>query len=140
MNSIRLVKNLEDIVNKGLKGNVMPVVTGQRICFNNFVVSPSSTTTGYTVTNIKTKSTVAITYFKSTGIAIAKSLATGKDVTRKMLAYDSALSKHYNDSIYFKHTIKETDDVRIKEIRIVRLEISIAQTKNIRKEIDKYIY
>ena len=134
-----ILADLESIVNKGLENSLLPYAKGNSIRIKNMAVryNPKK---GYMVYDTLNNTQVARVQFKSTALGIAKSLAAGKNHTRKLLDYDKELLKHYNDALFFKNSISKSKDKTYSEVRAVRLEISLEKTKNIRDKIDKFIF
>ena len=134
-----ILKDLEDIVNKGLENTAFPLVKGKSIRIKNYIVRQSKV--GYLVYNTKENKQVAKTNFKSSAIAIAKTLASGNDKNLyKLLDCDKNLTKHVNDAVFFKNIIKKTNNNFVRESRKIRLDISIAKSINIKNEIDSFIF
>ena len=133
-----LIKELEDIVNRGLEGSAMPSVKGRSIRIKNHVIRESSK--GYLIYDIEANSQVAKTQFKSSAVAIAKNLAQGKNVTKQVMLYDRDLNKHYNDAIFYRNVIKNSTDKSNREIRKIRLELALEETVRIRNRIDSFIF
>ena len=83
---------------------------------------------------------VVRTYFKTTAVAIAKNLAQGKDITVAAMEFDNLMLKHYNDAVFYKHSIRKTDDPFKKEIREARLDIAIQESQRVRSLLDRFIF
>lgn len=133
-----VIKDLEEIVNRGLEDAAIPYAKGKSIRIKQFVIRESSK--GFLIYNSTENKQVARTQFKSTAVAIAKNLALNNDVTSKVLSIDNTLSKHYNDAVFYKNMIKKSLDNNIKDIRQTRLDISIAKSAELRKDLDRFIY
>lgn len=133
-----LVKELEDIVNNGIEHSLMPYVKGRSIRIKNFVIRENSK--GYLIYDIKENRQVSKTQFKSTAVAIAKTLADGQDLVSTIMQYDQKLTKHYNDAVFYKHSIKNSNDRGQQEVRKIRLELALEQTASIRDKIDHFIF
>jgi len=133
-----LIKELEDIVNRGLEDGAMPWVKGRSVRIKNHVIRESSK--GYLIYDIEANSQVAKTQFKSSAVAIAKSLAQGKNVTKQVMLYDRDLNKHHNDAIFYRNVIKNSSDKSSREVREVRLELALGETTRIRNRIDSFIF
>jgi hypothetical protein len=132
------IKDLEEIVNKGLEGIYIPFKRGNSIRIKNLIIRESKN--GFLIYNAESNKQVAKTQFKSTAIAIAKNLAAGSDITKKVLTLDIELLKHYNDALFYKNTMKKTKDDSIREIRRIRIDEAIIASEIIRKEIDRLIF
>jgi hypothetical protein len=139
MSSDTLVKDFENIVNKGLETSFLPMVRGNTIRIKNYIVRHNSKK-GYLIYDTDFNTQVARTQFKSSAVAIAKTLADGKNAVATILSYDTELTKHYNDAVFYRNVIQKSNDSFIKDIRQVRFDMSLERTRLIRKKIDKYIF
>jgi hypothetical protein len=133
-----VLKQLEDIVNRGIADSLFPVVTKNSVRIRNMIVRKSKR--GYLVIDAREGKQLAFTEFKSTALAIAKSQAKGINNTDKLLDLEQKLSKHYYDAMFFENTINKTKDSFVKETRQVRLEIALAKSQEVRREIDYFIF
>lgn len=133
-----LIKDLDEIISIGLENYPLPFQRGNSIRIKNYAIRKSSK--GFMIFNCETNKTVAITNFKTTAVAIAKCLSEGKDVTKDALFYDEILAKHYNDAIFYKRTIKCTNDPIKKDITEARLQLAIDKSKHLKDKLDDFIF
>lgn len=133
-----LIKELEELVNKGLENSLIPHVKGRSIRIKNYVIRESSK--GYLIYDILENRQAARTQFKSSAVAIAKNLAQGKDVINQVMIYDRELTKHYNDAVFYRNIIQKTENVSSKEVRKIRLDITLEETARVRNRIDSFIF
>jgi hypothetical protein len=133
-----LIRELEEIVNKGLENSLIPHVKGRSIRIKNYVIRESSK--GYLIYDILENRQAARTQFKSSAVAIAKNLAQGKDVINQVMVYDRELTKHYNDAVFYRNIIQKTENVSSKEVRKIRLDITLEETARVRNRIDSFIF
>ena len=138
MTTENLLNDLEEIVNKGLEDSAIPHSRGNSIRIKHIVVRKSPK--GYLIYDAKENRQVTRTIFKTTAIAIAKNLAQGKDLVEQLKEYDNMMLKHYNDAVFYKHSIKKCKDALTKEIRETRLDISIQESRRVRSLLDHYIF
>tara|TARA_Y100000389_G_scaffold42683_1_gene37358 strand:+ start:332 stop:751 length:420 start_codon:yes stop_codon:yes gene_type:complete len=138
MNSEKLIKDLEEIVNKGLDSVAIPYQKGNSIRIKHIAIRKSPK--GYLVYDTQDNVQVARTYFKTTAVAIAKNLALGKNIIQQALELDYQMLKHYNDAVFYKNAIKKCNDDFVITIRETRLDIAVLESQEIRKKLDKYIY
>jgi len=138
MISNKIIDELEEIVNKGLESGSIPVAKGNSIRIKHVVIRKSPK--GYLVYNTKDNTQVARTMFKATAIAIAKNLANDKDIVSTATKLDNIMLKHYADAIFYKNTIKTTNDEFKKEIIETRLSIAIEETDRVRSTLNRYIF
>ena len=138
MNSEKLVNDLEEIVNRGLEDSAIPYARGNSIRIKHIVIRKSPK--GYLIYDAKDNRQVTRTHFKTTAVAIAKNLAQGKDITEKAMEFDVAMLKHYNDAMFYKHSIRKSTDPFKKEIREARLDIAIQESQRVRSLLDRFIF
>ena len=138
MTAENLLHDLEEIVNRGLEDSAIPHARGHSIRIKHIVVRKSPK--GYLIYNAKENKQVVRTYFKTTAVAIAKNLAQGIDITETAMECDELMLKHYNDAVFYKHSIRKTDDEVKKDIREARLDIAIQESQRVRSLLDHYIF
>jgi len=139
MSTETLARDFENIVNKGLETSFLPMVRGNSIRIKNYIVR-YNVKKGYLIYNTAGNTQVARTQFKSSAVAIAKTLAAGKNSVSTILRYDWELSKHQNDIIFYKNMLNSTSDDFVKQVRKVRVDISLEKSRLIRKKIDSFIF
>jgi hypothetical protein len=138
MYSDKIIKDLDEIVNKGLEDVAIPYAKGNSIRIKHIVIRKSRN--GYLIYNAKDNVQVTRTVFKSTAIAIAKNLASDKDVLDKVIKIDNDMAKHYNDELFFKHIIKTSKDQSKIQIRENRLDIALEESSKLRNSLDRFIF
>jgi len=138
MNSEYVATQLEEIVNKGLEELPIPYAKGNSIRIKHIIVRKSPK--GYLIYNTKDNNQVARTVFKSSALAIAKNLAVGKNYIEKILDLEAKMSKHYNDALFYKHSMKTSRDPIKREVTETRLDIAIIESRRVRSLLDNYIF
>ena len=138
MNSEKLLNDLDEIVNRGLEDSAIPVAKGNSIRIKHIIIRKSPK--GYLIYDAKENRQVVRTYFKTTAVAIAKNLAQGNDITEKAMEFDFAMLKHYNDAVFYKHSIRKSTDPSKRQIREARLDIAIQESRRVRSLLDRFIF
>lgn len=141
MSQIRknLAKDLEYIVSEGLKDIKLPYAKGKSIRLGHAVVRSSKN--GYLVYNTATNKQIARTFFKTSAVAIAKNLVNENGAKiDKIKNLDNSLSKHYQDAVYYKHTMSVTKDSIKKDITQSRYELTVAYVKKYKTDLDTFIF
>jgi len=134
-----LIKILEDIVDTELDQTPLPVVKGNSIRIKNAVVRKNKH--GYHVFDLAEKQHIGYWNTKLTAVAIAHCVATKQKQSINNIKYlDNKLSKHYNDAVFYKHTVENTKDELKKEAALMRFEIAIEDCWVIREQIENYIF
>jgi hypothetical protein len=138
MNSEKLVNDLEEIVNRGLEDSAIPYQRGNSIRIKHIVVRKSPK--GYLIYDAKENRQIVRTYFKTTAVAIAKNLAQGNDITSKVMEFDETMLKHYNDAVFYKHSMRKSKDPFKIEVQRTRLDVAIYESRRLRSLLDRYIF
>jgi hypothetical protein len=133
-----LLNDLEEIVNRGLEDSAIPYARGNSIRIKHMVIRKSPK--GYLIYDAKENRQVTRTYFKTTAVAIAKNLAQGKDITAKAMEFDYLMLKHYNDALFYKHSIRKATDSFKREVTETRLDVAIQESRRVRSLLDQYIF
>jgi hypothetical protein len=138
MTTEKLLNDLEEIVNRGLEDSAIPHQRGNSIRIKHVIIRKSPK--GYLIYDAKENKQVVRTYFKTTAVAIAKNLAQGIDITVTAMEFDQLMLKHYNDALFYRNSIRNTNDADKREIREVRLDVAIQESQRVRSLLDRYIF
>ena len=138
MTTEKLIHDLEEIVNRGLEDSAIPHQRGNSIRIKHIIIRKSPK--GYLIYDAKENKQVVRTYFKTTAVAIAKNLAQGINITETAMEFDELMLKHYNDAVFYKHSIRKTTDEFKRDIREARLDIAIQESQRVRSLLDRYIF
>ena len=117
---------------------MFPYQKGNSIRIGKYIVRSSGSS--HKVFDCETNTMISDFFSKSAAVALAKSLAKGFANKSTIVSIDNEIQKHYNDCVFYKHTLSKSSDSFKKEITAVRLDISTHKTRNARLELDKYIY
>lgn len=137
MNTDSLIKDLEDIINS-IDLSLLPYQKGNSVRIKNYIIRKNQK--GFLIYDCKTNKQVTKTHFKNSAIAIVKNLVYGKDIINSVKILDNDLLKHYNDAVFYKHKIKNTDDLFVRETRKIRLSVSVEETDRIRQNLEEFIF
>lgn len=133
-----ILKSLEDIINSGIEDVALPYVKGNSIRIKHLVVRNSKA--GWLVYDSKTHLQVARLFCKSSAIALAKSLAEGRNRRKQIQELDKVIQKNYNDCVFYRNTLDKCKDDVKRAITQNRFEVSITQTKRAKKSLDSIIF
>lgn len=134
----KLASELEDLINKSLDMSFFPYVRGKSVRIKHVVVR--ETRFGFLVFDTKENREIAKTFCKTSALAIAKNVALDRNKIKEIKTLDSIIQKHYNDAVFFKHTIKVTKDRERKFVAEVRYDIAAAKTRAAKEKLDRFIY
>jgi hypothetical protein len=133
-------KTLERFINESVNKFAIPSVNGKTFRIKNYIVR--QTAKGYIIIDISENRQIAFTNFKTSAVAIAKSLAEGEGQYRinQVIKLDSIIFKNYNDAVFYKNTIKQSKDKIVKETRRARLEIALDQATHAKQILEDFIF
>lgn len=137
MISKNILKDLKDIIEENLDPSMFPYQKGNSIRIGKMVVRENRH--GYLVYDIETNSQVAKTFCKTAAVAVARTFAKKQNIS-KVLDLDKIIEKHYNDCVFYKHTIKNTKDSFKRETTWVRYNIARDLTTHAKRELDRFIF
>ena len=138
MNSEKLLSDLEEIVNKGLEDVNIPYAKGNSIRIGHVVIRKSPK--GYLIYDSKENRQISRVHFKTTAVAIAKNIAQGRNITEKLLEFDDLMLKHYNDAVFYKHSMRKSKDPFKIQVRRTRLDVAIEESRRVRNLLDQFIF
>lgn len=133
----QILKDLQEIIEDNLDPSMFPYQKGNSLRIGKFVIRESRA--GFLIYDIESNSQVAKTFCKTGAVAFTKALHKGKDVSR-VIDLDKTIEKHYNDCLFYRHTIKKTKDELKKEITTTRYDIAKSITSDAKRRLDSYIF
>ena len=133
----QILEELQDIIEANLDATMFPYQKGNSVRIGKFIIRESKT--GYLIYDIEHNKQIAKTFCKTAAVALTKNMHKGRD-TKRVLDLDKVIEKHYNDCIFYKHTIRKTKDELKKEITSHRYEISKAVTYDAKRRLDSFIF
>jgi hypothetical protein len=133
-----VAKELEYLINKNIDTSYFPYVKGKSIRIGHIVVR--ETRFGFLVFDTTANKEIAKMFCKTSAVALAKTLVTGRNEIRTIKQLDSAIQKHYNDALFHKHIMRVTKDETRFFVAETRYDIAAARTKKAKEELDSYIY
>lgn len=138
MISKKHLKDLENLIDEGMRNTDMPHVSNGNIRIQNYLIRENLQNT-FSIIDLREQQKVHTTYFKYSAIALVKALCK-KQTVEKILKLDEQLLKHSNDAMFYKYSMKTTKDYEYLEIREVRLDIAENETRQIKDKLNTYIY
>lgn len=134
-----VMQELEDLINGSIDPSLFPYKKGNSIRIGAYVVR-SNKKGIFKVYHIEDSKLIAETFCKTSAVALAKSLASGKSATKSILDLDHELQKWYNDCVFYKHTLQKTKDSLKHDVVKTRYDIARHKTKDARRKLDRFIY
>lgn len=134
----KLVNELQQLVDNGLKNHLFPYKKGNSIRIKNYVIRKNSN--GYVIFDCEKNTRIVKTHFLTSALAVAKNLAQGKNIVSVVLHYDDKMFKNYNDIQFYKDMIKKTSNTYVKATREILLDIAIDNTINAKNSLNNFIY
>ena len=136
--SPKLATELENLINNNLDMSFFPYVKGKSVRIKHIVVRETSF--GFLVFDTKENREVAKTFCKTSALALAKNVAFDRNRINEIQQLDRFIQKHYNDALFFKHTIRVTKDEERKFVAETRYDIAAAKTREAKEKLDRFIY
>ena len=133
-----LIKSLEEVVNRGLQDLHLPYIKGNSIRIKDYVVRKRAS--NWIVFNCETNTPQATFFSKAAAIALAKSLAHGRHIKRRISELDKIIQKNYTDCLFYKNALTECNDIFKREITRTRYEDSFSKTKIARSSLNTIIF
>lgn len=133
-----LIQELEEILEDEIKNINIPFQKGNSIRIKNYAIRKKSNS--YLIFDCKNNKKITETSFKTSAVAIAKNLAEGKDITYTALRLDEMLLKHYNDAVFYKNIIANSNNKSVVYARKARLEQAIIKSQIVKQNLNKFIY
>ena len=131
-------KTLERFINESVSKFAIPSSNGKIVRIKHYLVR--ETANGYVVFDTAMNRQIAFTNFKTSAVAIAKSLSEGKDRINQVLRLDKIIFKNYNDAVFYKNTIRQSNDKTVKETRRARLEIALDRATHAKQSLEDFIF
>ena len=134
MISPKVLKDLQEIIEENIDLTLFPYKKGNSIRIGDIVVRESKNN-GHLVYCAKGNKQIARTFSKTAAVAIAR----GGDVN-DILQLDHDIMKHFNDCIFYRHTMRNSKNDTAKFVAESRYEISADYTQELKKKLDRYIF
>ena len=138
MNIDVVARELEDIVSSSADLVSLPYVKGNSIRIKNYAIRKSRNK--YVIFDCKDHYKVSEVNFKVSAISIAKALSENKNIQKDIELLDRILLKHYNDIIFYKNIIKNSQSRVTRETRKIRLEISLQSARDARRQLEEFVF
>jgi len=138
MNSQKLANELKEVIEKGLEDLPVPYVKGNSIRIGANVVRTSKH--GNLVYNLKDNKKIAHTFSKTAAVAIAKTCQRNTQYLSEILELDNEVNKHFNDALFFKHSLRRTKDPMRYDILETRLDISMSRAYEAKYQLEQFIF
>jgi len=135
-----LVDEIFELIDTKLESTsvVLPYQKGNSIRIGKYAIRKNAR--GYQIYDCANNARIAVTNFKISAVAIAKSLLEGKNSTQYIIDIDKNLLKHYNDAVYYRKRMKSSDDFTVIESRQHRLDLTIARSRVLKRDLDRFIF
>lgn len=105
MTNTALLKDLQDLIEVNLDPSMFPYQKGNSIRIGKMVVRESKK--GFMIFDCKDQKQIAILFSKTAALALAKSLSSGKDNTKKVMELDNTIQKNYMDALFLTAHTKQ---------------------------------
>jgi hypothetical protein len=134
----KVYKQLETIIYNGIKKTPLPFKKGNSIRIGKIVIRESKTQ-GYIIFDCENSMQVDIASSLRGAIAMSKLYLMNKDIS-KIKCLDRKYSKYYNDSIFYKASLKNANDQTRKIVIEDRLDIAEDEMYSISQSLESIIF
>lgn len=137
--NVNLITVLEELINSKIEDYSIPHVGNNSIRIKHYVVRHSKKA-GWLIYDTQKNTQLAKMFCKTSAIALAKTLADSREGKRiQIFELDKLIEKHYNDCIFYKHTMNVTKDDTKYVTAQNRFDISFSVTKKAKEDLDRII-
>jgi hypothetical protein len=133
-----IYKQLETIIEHGIRSNPLPYKNGNSIRIGKLVVRYSNKH-GYIVYDCELNKPIETAHSLRGALAIAKLCNKEKNLN-SIKQLDKKYSKYYNDSIFYRASLKNTGDDFKKNVIQDRLEIAEDQMMAVAQSLEDIIF
>lgn len=128
---------LSELLNK-IDPSDFPFVKGNTIHIGKTIVRPSRGR--FAVFDIKSNTMICKTFSKHSAVAIAKNYAKTDKIDNEIKRLDDQLNKHYNDCLFYMHTMNSSSNPVKADVAEMRYEISFDKSLDLKEKISKFIF
>lgn len=136
MNNI--YKHLESVIYNGIKKNPLPIKKGNSIRIGKIIIRESNVR-GYILFDSELNKQIDIADSLRGAIAMTKLYLSQKDF-KSIKQLDRKYSKYYNDSIFYKASIKRTHSKTKRVILRNQLEVAQITMETVSKSLEDIIF
>ena len=133
-----LLAEFEQLLLENLEKANFPCVRGNSIRIGAMIVR--SNKRGHLVYNTNGNVQVASMFSKAAAVALARTMADGKDHLKKIREIDDDIAKYYSEAIFYKHNLDRTTDEFRRCVLETRYDIAKAHTSEAKYRLDSYIF
>jgi hypothetical protein len=131
------IVDLQEIVDTKIKEYNIPEQKGDVVRLSHVIIRPSKHH-HYVILDTQTNKSLAITFSKAAGIAIAKRHLK-KQKYNDVLIFDRIIEKNYNDTKFYYHNIMTTDNEPRRIALESRLQIAYDKIDAAKQRLDDII-
>ena len=133
-----LSKKLEKLIDSNIDKTALPYVKGNSIRIKNIVVRKGRA--GWLVYDTDTNTQLNKYFCRSSALAYANLVIKKRKDIDGIRKLDNTIEKHYNDCIFYLHTMRCTDNEAKKDIIETRYDISHATVRKAIKDLERFIF
>ena len=132
------IQPLENIINNAISLSYLPVVKNNTIQINCFVIEDKHD--GYYIRDTSTDKILTVLTTKGAALAFVKNRLRKGQLESTIKILDYVIAKNKIDEIFYKHTIKKTQDKEKKFVTQTRLHIARQDIHMARQELHGIIF
>ena len=132
-----LSKKLETLIDSNIDKASLPYVKGNSIRIKHIVIRKNKI--GWLLYDTDTNTQIAQFFCRSSALAYANVVLKKRASLKQVFELDKTIEKHYNDCMFYLHTMKVTKDETRREAVKTRYDISYATTRKATKDLERII-
>ena len=132
------VKEVENLVSKGLENIHLPVTSKGVVHIDNLAVYKKNDY--FYVQDLAKKKVIAKTNYRSSAICIAKQWVQGSNVINNVKKLDDSIAKLNTDCMFYSNVQKNSKNKVARFTADVRYQDAKTILSKLRKDLDKFIY
>ena len=133
------LKLLEQVVNSGLDGVIIPYKKGNSIRIGKVAIRKSQKGE-YNLYDTSVNKKIGCASSINSAVAIAKNYAEKDFVPTEVFRLDKIIEKYSNDIMHYQYTLKNTKNTFTREIMEIRLECAKDEADRAKNRLDKFIF
>lgn len=133
-----LSKKLETLIDSNIDKASLPYVKGNSIRIKHIVIRKNKI--GWLLYDTDTNTQIAQFFCRSSALAYANVVIKKRNDKNSVRDLDKVIEKHYNDCVFYLHTMRNTDNEFKKDITQTRYDISYAEVRKAIKDLERFIF
>lgn len=133
-----LSKKLETLIDSNIDKTSLPYVKGNSIRIKHIVVRKGKES--WRIYDTDTNTPLDSFFCRSSALAYANAIIKKRSDTNKIKELDNIIQKHYNDCVFYLHTLRTSSSEFKRDITQTRYDISYLLVRKAIKDLERFIF